>query len=422
MTPAGAGPPGAGDTVPPARRRRICVFTATRAEYGLLHHLLTELEDAVEVDLQLLVSGSHLVPRHGATWRAIVADGFAISATVEMSMAGDTAVAVTKSMGVGLIGMADALDRLRPDVVVVVGDRFEVLVAAQAAVVAGIPVAHVAGGESTEGALDESFRHAVTKLAHLHFVATEAFRRRLVDHLGEDPRRVFTVGSPGLDNVRDAELLSRDQLAASLGMELRPPVVAVAYHSTTLELDRGARAVRALLGALDTIPGATVVFTMPNADAGNETIAAAVHARVAAAGPTERAFASLGRVRYLSLLAHADVIVGNSSSGLIEAPSLGTPTVNVGNRQRGRLRGETVIDSEESPAAIAAAIRTALGPQARARAAVARSPYGDGRTAPRIARVLVCARLEGILVKRMPPLQCPTGTTTCGADTGGVER
>lgn len=379
-------------------KRRICVFTGTRAEYGLLSWLLRELAAAPGVTLQLLVAGSHLSGEFGSTIQEIERDGFGVDDRVEMLLSSDSAVGVTKSMGLGTIGFADALQRLRPDLAVVLGDRYETLAFAQAALVARIPLAHIGGGEVTEGAIDDAIRHAVTKLAHLHFTATEAFRRRVLQ-LGEDPCRVFAVGALGVDAVLRTRLLDRRDTEAALGCRLTEPTILVTYHPATLGVGTPAAGIGALLEALDAFPEATVLFTKPNADTRGREVVRAVEAYAIQHAHRVRGYASLGQHRYLSALRHADALIGIFSSGL-EAPALRTATVNGGMRQRGRPRADSVVQAPETAGGIADAVRHALSPAFRERVAGVSSPYGDGRVAPRIAAVLARAPLEGIVVKR----------------------
>lgn len=379
--------------------RRVCVFTATRAEYGLLHPLMRALAATSEVQLQLLVSGSHLSPEFGFTYLEIESDGFSIDERVEMLLSGDTPVAVTKSLGLATIGYAEALQRLQPDVLVILGDRYEALAAAQAALLARIPIAHLHGGESSEGAVDESIRHAITKLAHIHFVAAEPFRRRVLQ-LGEDPANVHVVGAPGLDNVFEQQLLGRADLEVTLGRTLGRPTFVVTYHPATLSPRSTNRGLHALFDSVDHFERATTIFTMPNADPQGRQIAHEIEGFVATRGERTAAFTSLGVLTYLSLMREADVVIGNSSSGLIEAPALHTPTVNIGPRQQGRLRGASVIDCKETTEAIVDAIATALTPEFVARVCSEESRYGDGHAAPRIASVLAKVDLAGITVKR----------------------
>jgi UDP-hydrolysing UDP-N-acetyl-D-glucosamine 2-epimerase len=385
--------------------RRVCVATTSRADYGPLYWLLHELHQVPEIDLRVLVSGAHLSSSHGNTETMLMADGLPIAARVDMLLAGDSPVPLTKSMGVGLIGLADALDAVDPDIQVVLGDRYEILLVAAAALMRGIPLAHIAGGQVTEGAFDESIRHAVTKLAHLHFVSTEDFRRRVIQ-LGEDPDRVWTVGALGLDQIRRRPLLERDELETELGHRLGDPTLLVTYHPAT----RGMSPVdgaRELITALDRIPRATVVFTATNADPGGQAITKIIGAWTDANPTRAHVHSTLGSTRYLSLMREADVVVGNSSSGLIEAPALHTPTVNIGDRQRGRPTAAAVISCPESAPAIVDAIGCALTPEFRQLAVSTTSPYGDGHAAPRIREVLANVDLDGVLTKRFHDLPVP---------------
>ncbi|MBA3935957.1 MAG: UDP-N-acetylglucosamine 2-epimerase (hydrolyzing) [Planctomycetes bacterium] len=380
------------------KRRRICVFTGTRAEYGILRPLLKALADQPSFELQVLVSGAHLDPRFGETWRAIAADGYDISAKVDMQLTGDSPVAIGRSMGLGTIGFADALGRLAPDLAVVVGDRYEVLAFVQAALVARVPVAHIHGGEVTEGAIDESIRHAVTKLSHLHFAAAADYRRRIIQ-LGEAPERVFAVGALGLDALGRERLLEPAELEAELGLALSPGLLLVTYHPATLGVLAPGAAAVALFAALDRFPELTVLVTGTNADTHGSEVVAATTAFLARNPARARGIASLGSLRYLSAMRHCLAVVGNSSSGIIEAPALGRPTVNVGTRQRGRLRAPSVIDCAEDEAAIVGAIRVAASPGAQRQAAEKISPYGHGGVAEKIVAVLLATDFPALTVK-----------------------
>jgi UDP-hydrolysing UDP-N-acetyl-D-glucosamine 2-epimerase len=381
-----------------ATTRNVCVFTGARSEYGLLRWTMAELRDHPDVRLQVLVAGAHLSPEYGMTADAITRDGFQIDERVEMLLSSVTSVGVAKSLGLGVIGFADALTRLSPDILVVLGDRYEALAVATTAMLLRTPIAHIAGGECTEGAVDESIRHAITKMAHLHFVATEEFRQRVIQ-LGEAPERVMTVGAPGLDGIARLQPLNRAQLQEELEISLRPPVLAVTYHPVTVGSDDPADGVAPLLEALDALDDATVIVTQPNADTASARITDAMRMWVAAHPYRSRLFAALGQRRYLSLLALADAVVGNSSSGLIEAPALGTPTVNIGPRQDGRPRAASVIDCPADAAAITAAVCGALSPGMRRRAARGVSPYGHPGAAARIVAVVARADLDGLMRK-----------------------
>ncbi len=379
------------------------MVTGSRAEYGLLFWLLKEIEADPELELQLVVTGMHLSPRFGLTRRVIEDDGFAISEQVDMNLNGDSATDVAKAMARGTAGMAEAMARLRPDLVVVLGDRFEIQPAVVAVVVASIPVAHIHGGELTEGAIDDAMRHAITKMAHLHFVAAEPYRNRVIQ-MGESPERVFTVGAPGLDNVARLELMDRAALEADLGFPLRDGFLLVTYHPVTLDTGTQDSAIGELMAALDDFPDRTVLITGVNADPGHDAIARAMTDYAATNPDRVHLATSLGQRRYLSALRHCAAVIGNSSSGIIEAPALGTPTVNVGERQRGRLKASSVIDCEDKRDAIVAAARRALAGRSTAAEGTLPSPYGIPGASARIKEILSSFPLEGLLVKRFHDL------------------
>jgi UDP-hydrolysing UDP-N-acetyl-D-glucosamine 2-epimerase len=372
--------------------RKVCVVTGTRAEYGLLYWLMKEILDDPELQLQVVATGMHLAPEYGLTYHSIVADGFVIDATVEMQLSSDTPVGIAKSIGLGVIGCADALARLQPDVMVVLGDRYEILAAAQAALVARIPVAHIHGGETTEGAIDESIRHALTKMSQLHFVAAEAYRTRVIQ-LGEHPDRVFNVGALGVENITRLQLLDRAQLEESLDFQLGSPTFLVTYHPATLGESAPEAAMGELLAALDRFPEAKVVITKPNSDAGGRILAQMIDDYAIANPGRVAVFTSLGQLRYLSALRLVDAVIGNSSSGIIEAPAFRTPTVNIGERQTGRLKAASIIDCRESTDSIVAAIREALAPAFREGIKEDASLYGSGATAAQIRDRLKQAEL-----------------------------
>ncbi|MDO7895439.1 UDP-N-acetylglucosamine 2-epimerase [Pseudomonas citrulli] len=367
---------------------KIAVFTGTRAEYGLLYWLMRDIKDNPALDLQILVSGMHLSPEFGETWKQIVHDGFEIDAKVEMLLSSDTAVGVVKSMGLGLLGFAEALQRLSPDVLVVLGDRFEALAVVQAALVMKIPVAHIHGGEITEGAYDDAIRHAISKLSMLHFVAAEPYRQRVIQ-MGEDPARVFNVGAVGLDHVKRGDFLSLEALSQSLDFNIVGPFMLVTYHPVTLAEEDPERSFCALLAALDTFPDYQLVITYPNADNGGRSIISLIEKYAAAHPGRVLAIPSLGFKRYLSILQYASVVVGNSSSGVIEVPSFGLPTVNIGSRQKGRLAAETVISCEPDTDAIRQAISLALSKEFSSLCRHAENPYGKGDASQKIVQQLM---------------------------------
>ena len=378
--------------------RKVCVVTGGRAEYGLLRWLMTAIRETPGLQLQVVATGMHLSPEFGLTFREIEADGFPIDDKVEMLLSSDTPGGVTKSMGLGLIGFADTFRRLQPDLVVVLGDRFEILSVASAALIARIPLAHLHGGETTEGAFDEAIRHAITKMAHLHFVAAEEYERRVVQ-LGEDPSRVFVVGGLGIDNIHKLALLARAELEEALDFKLGAKNLLITYHPVTLDGAESSHHMQALLEALDTLQDTHLIFTMPNADSDGRALGEMVQ-DYAAKRPNARVYKSLGQLRYLSCMKHVDGVVGNSSSGLIEAPALGKGTVNIGDRQRGRLKAASVIDSAPNREAIVAALQRLLTPAFQSEARAVRNPYGDGGAAARIVGVLRDFPLDDILKKR----------------------
>lgn len=374
-------------------RRRIAVVSGSRADYGLLRSLLFAIHSDDTLILQLIVTGMHLAPEFGLTYREIEADGLPIAARVEMLVSSDTATGIAKSMGLGLIGFADTFQSLAPDLLVVLGDRFEILAAAQAALVQRIPMAHIHGGETSEGAFDESIRHALTKMAQWHFVAAEPYRQRVIQ-MGEAPKHVFNFGAPGLDQLDAITWLDRPALARSLGIADGSPLLLVTYHPTTLDGRDPVLAMDELCAAIARFEDAVVVFTYPNADTGGRALIDAVDRFVGQAPERRHAFASLGQQRYLSLMRVADVVVGNSSSGLIEAPALHRATVNLGVRQKGRLRAPSVIDTAEDRDGIERALRHALSADFQRRLSDLDSPYGRGRVGTRIRDTLRQVQLD----------------------------
>lgn len=378
--------------------RNICIVTGTRAEYGLLRFLMQAIKDDPELTLQLIVTGMHLSPEFGLTYREIEADGFVIDRKVEMLTSSDTSVGVAKSMGLGMIGFADALADLRPDLVVVLGDRFEIFAAAAAAMVARIPLAHLHGGEATEGLIDEAIRHSLTKMSQYHFVATEAYRRRVIQ-LGEQPERVFMVGALGIDGIRRLDLLDRPALEASLGFSFARRNLLVTFHPVTLESETAAAQTTALLEALAELRDTKLIFTLPNADTGGRVVAKLV-GEFAARNGNAHAFASLGQLRYLSCIAQVDGVVGNSSSGIIEVPSFGKGTINIGDRQRGRVQSASVINCEPTRAGISAALSRLYSPEFQATLTSVVNPYGNGGASEEICAAIKRLPLDNVLKKR----------------------
>ena len=360
------------------------------------------IRDSELLELQLVVTGAHLSPEFGLTYLDIEADGFTIDAKVEMLLSSDTAVGVSKSIGIAVAGLAEAYQTLQPDIVLLLGDRYEMWAAGAAATVARIPIGHIHGGESTEGAIDEAIRHGLTKMAHLHFVAAPEFAQRVIQ-LGESPDRIFTVGAVGLDNIARLPLLDRDELQSSIGVALGERNLLVTFHPVTLEADTATSQMQSLLTALDAFPDVNTFITMPNADTEGKGIIALINEYVAAT-TNAACFTSLGSLRYLSLMQYVDGVVGNSSSGLIEAPSMHKPTVNIGSRQSGRLRSASVIDANPTTESIIEAISKLYSADVQQRLQDSQSPYGEPGASNALVTVLETTLLDGILMKHFHSL------------------
>lgn len=374
------------NTIMSAARRRIAVVTGSRADYGLLLNILTRLQQMDDVDLKVIVCGMHLLPQFGETWRIVEADGFPIAAKIDLELSDDRAETVARGTGIGVAGFAEALPRIAPDLLVVLGDRYEILSAAVAATLLNIPIAHIHGGEVTAGAFDDAIRHAITKMACVHFAAAEPYRRRIIQ-MGENPDFVFNVGAPGLDLAATTPMMSRPGLFKALGISGPERFLLVTLHPTTARPDADAANVAALLGVLAQIEDRSFVFTGVNADPGYRMIDEAIRTFVAARPGRAHLFASLGSERYWAALRLADAVVGNSSSGILEAPAVGVPSVNIGDRQLGRLRAASVIDCPADQSAILAALRSIL--EGRFQPDISREPpYGRGGASEKIAGTL----------------------------------
>ena len=361
-------------------RLKICIVTGSRAEYGLLLPLMKLIREEKDLELQVIATGMHLSPEFGLTYREIEKDGFNISEKVEMLISGDSEVAIAKSTGLGVMGLAEALQKQQPDWMVLLGDRFESFAAATAGHLLKIPIAHLHGGELTEGATDDAFRHSITKMAYLHFTSTEEYRQRVIQ-LGEDPKRVFSVGAIGLDNIKGLELLSRKDLEKSLEFDGIDKAVLVTFHPVTLENRSSEKQVNELLAALSSYPELKILITMPNADADGRVIGKLLQEFAARDNQRIKCFTSLGQLRYLSLLQYVRAVIGNSSSGIIEAPSFRVPTVNIGSRQDGRYKPSTVIDAAPDKKSIEQSMARALSDSFRQSCKKASNPYGKGNTA-----------------------------------------
>ncbi|MDH4395563.1 MAG: UDP-N-acetylglucosamine 2-epimerase [Limnobacter sp.] len=383
--------------------RRVCVVTGTRAEFGLLRYLMQEIQSNPNLELKTIATGTHLVPEFGSTYIEIEQAGFQIDYKVDMLLSADNSTAITKSVGLGTIGFADAYVQLNPDLIVVLGDRYELLSAVTAALIARIPVAHLHGGETTEGAFDEAIRHSITKMSHLHFVAAPEYRSRVIQ-LGEQEDRVFLVGGLGVDAIKKMTLLSKPELEASMDFKFGHRNLLVTFHPVTLDREGSTKQMSELLSALDTLSDTQLIFTMPNADTGGKELMAQINSFVQT-HPNSKAYASLGQKRYLSCLKFIDGVVGNSSSGLAEAPSMGIGTINIGDRQKGRLSATSVIHCEPNYSDILAAIHKLHEPKFKATLSSTNNPYGDGGASKKITEVLASFPLEGILKKSFRDIQ-----------------
>jgi UDP-hydrolysing UDP-N-acetyl-D-glucosamine 2-epimerase len=384
--------------------RTIAAVTTSRADYGHLVWVWRELLARPEVDLKIVALGAHLAPEFGATVAEIERDGFVVDERIECLLSSDTDVGMAKTIGLATLSLADALGRMRPDMLLLIADRYEMLAPASVALALRIPIAHIEGGEVSEGAIDDAVRNALTKMSHIHLTPTEGSRRRVLA-MGEEPWRVHRAGAPSLDHLRRSTLLGRDALEATLGLALDPPTVLVAYHPVTIARDT-TREADAVFAALERLPH-QIVFCYPNADAGSRALVERAEA-FCRSRANARLFVNVGHLAYWSLLRASAAIVGNSSSGIMEAPSLRVPAVNVGMRQRGRERARNVLDAEPTADDVLAKIATALDPAFRASLEGMENPYGDGRAGERIAEILATSPLgEELLVKRPVPVTSP---------------
>ena len=378
---------------------RICIFTGTRAEFGLLKPLMDLIQTDPDLKLQIIASGSHLSHEFGETYKEIESEGFLIDEKVEMLMSSDTPVGVCKSMGLGFIGYSEALSRLNPDLLVVLGDRFEAFSLAASATICRIPIAHIHGGEITQGVYDEAFRHSITKMSHLHFTSTEEYRNRVIQ-LGEHPDHVFNVGAIGLENIRKLNLLKRKEIEKIMRFPLGEQSILVTFHPITLEENETKNHFQNLLDAIDTIPGLHVIFTKANADTEGRIINQMIDAYVSKTSQKSVSFTSMGQLSYLSAMKHVNAVVGNSSSGIIESPSLKTPTVNIGDRQKGRVQAQNIINCSANKEEIVLAVKKALSPNFRKSMEKIKNPYEKKYTAKNIIKIINKFNLNGILRKK----------------------
>ena len=366
--------------------KKICVVTGTRAEYGLLYWLMRGVEQDIDLQLQVIVTGMHLSPEFGLTYKEVEKE-FKIDKKIEMLLSSDTSIGISKSMGLAQISFAEAYDDIKPDLVVLLGDRYEILSAASAAMIARIPIAHLHGGETTEGAFDEAIRHSITKMAYWHFTAAEEYRNRVIQ-LGESPNRVFNVGGLGIENIKRLKLLSREEFEESISFKLNMHNLLVTYHSVTLENESAITQFQSLLNVIDTLDDTNIIFTKANSDTDGRIINEMIDDYVENHQSKSTAFVSLGQLRYLSALQYVDMVIGNSSSGISEVPSFKKTTVNIGDRQKGRLNATSIINCKPTEESIQEAFNKAFSEEFRASLPSTVNPYGDGEASLKILPIL----------------------------------
>lgn len=377
--------------------RKICIVTGTRAEYGLLYWLMKEIQADPVLELQIIVTGMHLSPEFGLTYKEIEKE-FTITKKIEMLLSSDTPVGISKSMGLAQISFAEAFEELKPGIVVLLGDRYEIFSAASSAMIARIPIAHLHGGETTEGAFDESIRHSITKMAHLHFTAAEEYRHRVIQ-LGEQPDRVYNVGGMGIENIKRLNLLSKEEFEKSIDFRLGEKNILVTFHPVTLEESTAKEQFQELLDAIDELEETHIIFTKANSDTDGRIINQMIDEYVAKNPAKAVGFTSLGQLRYLSALQFVDAVVGNSSSGLLEAPSFNIATVNIGDRQKGRLKASSVIDCSPRKSALLEALARVYSEDFQKSLPKVANPYGDGKASIQIVEILKNTDLAPILKK-----------------------
>lgn len=378
---------------------KICVISGTRAEYGLLFWTMKAIQDNPNFELSVCVTGMHLSPEFGLTYKQIESDGFHIDGKVEMLVSSDTSVGITKSMGLGLIGFADYYERNKPDWILVLGDRFEIFAAVTAAMIARIPIAHCHGGEATEGLIDEAIRHSITKMSHLHFTSTIEYRNRVIQ-LGEQPKNVFHVGALGIENINRLKLLNKEEFEASIDFKLSSLNFLVTFHPVTLDNDSAEQQFVELLKALSTFKNAKIIFTKPNADHDGRIIIKLIDDFISKNSENAISFISLGQLRYLSAIKHCQVVIGNSSSGLIEVPSFKKPTINIGDRQQGRIEAESVISCKSEKKSIIESIQLALTNEFQQKLQNVVNPYGEGNSSFKILEEIQNSSINNILKKQ----------------------
>ena len=385
-------------------KRKICIVTGTRAEYGLLRWLIDLIHNDDEILLQLVVTGMHLSPEFGLTYKQIEEDGYPILRKVETLLSSDSSVGVSKAVGLGVISFSEVFNELNPDILIVLGDRFEIFAAVSAAIFSPIVIAHIHGGESTLGAFDEKIRHAISKMSHIHFTATETYRNRVIQ-LGEHPDRVFNSGSPAMDNISNLKLLSKKAFEKAINFSLKEKIVLVTFHPTTLDYGSAEFQISELLMALDSFKELKIIFTYPNADSEGRIIKENILKFVKNNKIKSIAFSSLGQLNYLSALQFVDLVIGNSSSGIIEAPSFKVPTINIGDRQEGRIKASSIIDTPPKKDSIVKAINLAFSESFQTELKEVQNPYGKKGSSKNIFEILRHIELKSLLKKEFYDLK-----------------
>ena len=378
-------------------KRKICIVTGSRAEYGLLYWLIKEVEADQDLELQLIATGMHLSSEFGLTYKEIEKD-FKIDKKIDMHLSSDTSIGISKSMGIAQTSFSEAYNELKPNIIVVLGDRYEIFSAASAAMIARIPIAHIHGGEASEGAVDEAIRHSITKMSHLHFTAAEEYSKRVIQ-LGEDPSKVFKVGGVGIENIKKLPLLSKKDFEKSINFKLNKKNILITFHPVTLENNTSKKQFQELLNAIDELEDTNIIFTKTNSDTNGRIINQMIDEYVSKNPKKSIEFTSLGQLRYLSALQYVDAVVGNSSSGLTEAPSFKIGTINMSERQRGRIKAKSVIDCLSDKKNINEAIKEVYSNEFQNFLKDTKNPYGDGCASQKIVKVLKTVPLDNILKK-----------------------
>ena len=379
------------------RKRKVCIVTGSRAEYGLLYWLIKEVEADKNLKLQLIATGMHLSSEFGLTYKEIEKD-FKIDKKIDMHLSSDTSIGISKSMSIAQTSFAKAYIELKPDIVVVLGDRYEIFSAVSSAMISRIPIAHLHGGEATEGSIDEAIRHCITKMSHLHFTATEEYSKRVMQ-LGEDSKRVFNVGGAGIENIKRLKLLTKMKFEKSINFKLKKKNVLVTFHPVTLEIKTSKKHFQELLNSIDELEDTNIIFTKANSDADGKIINQMIDKYISKNSDKSIGVASLGQLKYLSALQYVDFVIGNSSSGLLEVPSFKIGTINIGDRQKGRIKADSVVDCSPNKKSIKKAIKIVYSKKFQKFLKDVKNPYGDGCASKKIIKVLKSVKLENILKK-----------------------